>query len=105
MSRESLKPFEELSVDQQKVAIDLVVACSLIVTRLPTISQEVFKAIEAEFAAQYDAPANIARYAMRSLGNTMFETEWTCTVTKGDDNVLATHFKQEPESLPGGNGD
>lgn len=105
MNRENLKPFEQLSVDQQKVAIDLVAACSVIVTRLPSISQEVFKAIETEFAAQYDAPANIARYAMRSLGQTLFQTEWTWTATKGDDNVLATYFTQEPESLPGGNGD
>ena len=104
VSKENLKPFEQLSVDQQKVAIDLVVACSLIVTRLPSINVEAFKAIERDFAAKYDVPANVARYALRSLGQTLFQSAWNCMITKDTESNIATHFQQGSES-PGGNGD
>ena len=100
-----IKPFERLNADQQKVAIDLAVACSLIVTRLPTISQSIFALVEHDFAAQYDVASNIAKYALRDCGRTLFQTAWSCTVTKDIDNYVMTHFKQEPESLPAGNGE
>lgn len=105
MSIDFVKPFDRLSPDQQKVAIDLAVACSLIVTRLPSISQAVFQLVEADFAAQYDVSTGIGKYALRECGRTLFETAWSCTVTKDSNNLVATHFKQELESLPGGNGE
>ena len=105
---DDVKPFDRLSVDQQKVAIDLAVAASLIVTRLPSIGQEVFRLIERDYAAQYDVPANVAKYALRACGQTLFQTPWACTVTKDLENNVATRFRQEGpdvQSLPGGNGE
>jgi DNA-binding transcriptional regulator WhiA len=98
-----IKPFEELSETDQKTAIDIAVAASLIVTRLPAISELVFDAISREFAAFYDLRANIAKYSLRSLGRTLFETQWECTITKDAQHNLITEFRQG-DAIPGDNG-
>lgn len=98
-----LKPFEELSATDQKTAIDIAVAASLIVTRLPAISELVFDAISREFAAFYDIRSNIAKYALRSIGKTLFQTQWTCTITKDAAGKIVTQF-QQGDQLPGTNG-
>jgi hypothetical protein len=97
------EPFEQLSPEDQKTAIDLTVAVSLLVTRLPALSELVFNTIIEEFSVQYDLPKNTARYALRSLGRTLFATSWTCTITKDFEDNIATHFKQE--SGPVGDGE
>jgi hypothetical protein len=89
-----LNPFAELSVTDQKTAIDIGVAASLIVTRLPGISELVFDAISREFAAQYDIRPNIAKHSLRSVGKTLFQTQWSFEVTKDQEGNIATHFKQ-----------
>jgi hypothetical protein len=92
------EPFEQLSPEDQKTAIDLTVAVSLLVTRLPALSELVFNAIIEEFSVQYELPKNTARYALRSLGRTLFATSWTCTITKDFEDNITTHFKQVSES-------
>jgi hypothetical protein len=97
------EPFEQLSPEDQKTAIDVTVAVSLLVTRLPALSDLVLDAIIEEFSAQYNLPKNTARYALRSLGQTLFATPWTCTITKDFEDNIATRFKQE--SGPVGDGE
>jgi hypothetical protein len=98
-----LNPFAELSVTDQKTAIDIGVAASLIVTRLPGISELVFDAISREFAAQYDIRPNIAKHSLRSVGKTLFQSQWTCTITKDETANIATHF-QQGDPIVGENG-
>jgi hypothetical protein len=98
--------FDELSESDQTVGIDLTVACSLLVTRLPGISQSVFDAITREFAAQYNLPSVTARSALRAIGRTLFSTCWECRITKDDDNTLSTQFRQQgPRAVPNNGSD
>ena len=84
--------FGQLSESDQKVAIDLTVACSLLVSRLPHMSGNIFDAVMSEFSHQYEVPNNVAKYSLRALGKELFHSSWQYKITKCDDNTIATHF-------------
>jgi hypothetical protein len=88
------KPFEDLSPTDQVVAIEIAVVASLLITRLPAASDLIFDAISKEFAAFYDIRSNIAKYALRSLGQTLFNTQWTFSIIKDAQGNILTSFKQ-----------
>lgn len=85
-------PFEELSEQDQKIAIELAAIGSLLVTRLPMLSNEVFDVLTTEFAATYNIPANLAKYAMRSISKELFKTSWDFTIKKNLESEIHTEF-------------
>jgi hypothetical protein len=91
-SMEKSDPFNELSDQDQKAAIDVAVAAVLIGLRIPTAGKPLYDYVATEFSSSRTLPPNIVRYALRSLGRTLFKQDWTMTITKTSEEVT-THFK------------
>jgi hypothetical protein len=92
MPNNNAKPFDQLSETDQRVAIDIACAMSVLVTRLPQL--KVGDAVMTEFAHQFELPSNLAKYALRQVGQTLFKTTWEFGVSKEEDGTVSTYFKQ-----------
>lgn len=90
------KPFDQLSEDDQKAATDVAVATVVIGLRIPTAGKQLYDFIATEFASCRTIPRNIAKYSLRGLGESLFEQNWTMTITKKQGKVT-TFFTPEPD--------
>ena len=84
------KPFDELSEADQKAAIDIGICVSVLGARIPSCGRPLFDYIATEFVSCYSLPPNIAKYALRQIGQSLFNTEWTFTVEKTSDGLVTT---------------
>lgn len=103
MEQTTPRPFEQLSIEDQKAAIDVAVALTILGTRIPTLQKTLTDFIVTEFTSCYGLPRNIVKYAFRELGTNLFRQDWGLTVTKSG-NKLTTRFTPL-ETSGGGNGE
>jgi hypothetical protein len=101
---EQSNAFDELPEEDKQAAVDISCAASILVTRLPSISETLFAHISREFGHCFDLPLNKAKYALRTCGQRLFVTEWRYEITKTAQNSILTKFEargtgQEPETL------
>jgi hypothetical protein len=73
---------EELHEGDREAAIDISCALSVLMARLPAISEPMFEFLISEFSHQYGLPRNRTRYALKNLGRRLFEVNWTYEVSK-----------------------
>jgi hypothetical protein len=103
METPSSEVFNELSPQDQKVAIDIAVATILLGVRLPGCGQQLFyDFIAAEFTSSYTLSSNVAKYALRSLAKTLLEQDWVLTIKK-EKGKIVTSFTPEPIKNDGAN--
>lgn len=103
MEQTTPRPFEQLSDDDQKAAIDVAVALTILGTRIPTLQKPLTDFIVTEFTSCYGLPRNIVKYAFRELGANLFRQDWNLTATKAGPK-LTTQFTPL-ETSGGGNGE
>jgi len=101
MASESGRPFERLSEQDQKAAVDVAVALTVLGTRVPTLRQEFTDDIVTEFAGCFRLSENVVKYAMRELGRNLFAQNWEFKVHKMG-QLLTTEFR--PIEASEGNG-
>ena len=97
-------PFDELSESDQRAAIDIACAVSILITRLPgLIPQEVSSDMPAwmdtigkEFAINRSLSTELSREALAQIGQQLFNNSWRWNVTKETDATISTYFKQGP---------
>jgi hypothetical protein len=92
MASEQTRPFERLSVEEQKAAVDVAVALTVLGTRIPTLSKGFSDAVATEFVNSYKVVPNVAKYALRELGVSLFKENWEFTVHKTG-MMITTEFK------------
>jgi hypothetical protein len=92
---EKTDPFNELSNADQKVAIDAAIALILLGTRMPAVGQPLYDYVTTEFVSCYHVPANLAKYAMRSLAKALMAQDWTLTISKTGSQIT-TKFTPQP---------
>lgn len=97
---EHTDPFNQLNSDDQKCAIDIAVAAVLVGVRLPSTGKPLYDYIATEFASARTIPANLAKYALRSLGRNLIRQNWTLTIKK-DGEGLTTEFRPQPKETDG----
>lgn len=86
-------PFEQLSEADQKAAIDIGVCVAVLGTRVPSCGKPLFDYVATEFVSSYNLPPNIAKYALRQIGRSLYTSNWTFTVEKRG-NELVTRFER-----------
>lgn len=101
MAREQTRPFEQLGEEQQKAAVDIAVALTVLGTRIPTLSKAFSDSVITEFVNSYGLVPNVAKYALRELGAGLFKQNWEFTVHKTGE-MLTTEFS--PIDGAAGNG-
>jgi hypothetical protein len=87
------KPFDQLSAADQKAAIDVGICVSVLGTRIPSCGKPLFDYIASEFVASHTLPANIVKYALRQIGQSLFDSNWEFTVKKLGSELI-TEFKR-----------
>jgi hypothetical protein len=99
-----MKPskLDELGSNDQKLAIDVAVAASLLVARLPNMSEVFFDALVSEYSHQQNLPKATSRANMRAIGMKLFKTDWELVITKEGAEIRSV-FTPKPVSA-GGNG-
>jgi hypothetical protein len=97
----TIKPFEQLSEDDQKAAIDVCVSAVLLGLRIPTTGKPLYDWIATEFANCRTLPPNVVKYALRSLGKELYVQDWTMTIEKRG-NGVATEFSTRVSGGPNG---
>jgi hypothetical protein len=95
---EKTRPFDQLNPEDQMAAIDVAVSTVLIGLRIPTANKPLYDFIATEFAGCRQLPANVVRYALRSLGRELFDQDWTLTIEKHGAGVV-TKFNTSPSIL------
>jgi hypothetical protein len=98
---EKTRPFDQLSPEDQRAAIDVAVSTVLIGLRIPSVDKPLYDFIATEFANSRQLPANVVRYALRSLGRELFDQNWTLTIEKHGDGVTT---KFTPIQINGADG-
>jgi hypothetical protein len=76
------KPFDQLSEADQQCLTDIVAAMSVLIVRIPTISQPIYDYIGTEVVACRNLPANLVKYALRDAGRRLLVRDWDFTVFK-----------------------
>ena len=87
-------PFEQLSEADQKAAVDIGVAVSVLGTRL-NCGKELYDFVATEFVRRYSIPANIAKYALREVGKSLFTNDWTFTAEKKAGGLTTSFQRSE----------
>jgi hypothetical protein len=100
MASEQTRPFERLNVEEQKAAVDIAVALTVLGTRIPTLTKGFSDAVATEFVNCYKVVPNVAKYALRELGVSLFKENWEFTVHKTG-MMITTEFKPVEGSGPG----
>lgn len=95
MSDNNSDPFNQLSSEDQKRAIDVGIAAILIGLRIPSTGKPLYDYVASEFSSCYSIPANLARYALRSLGRNLTAQDWTLIIQK-EGETLVTKFHPLP---------
>jgi hypothetical protein len=95
-------PFEELNQADRECAIDCAVAATVLAARIPNVSKPLFDYLIAEFAAAYNLPQNSVRYALRDIGQTLYDTDWGFLVTKKEEKLITLFVPAEASSGDGG---
>jgi hypothetical protein len=103
MAGEQTRSFEQLSEHEQKAAMDVAVAVTVLGTRIPTLSKSFTNAVLTEFTNCYKVVPNVAKYALRELGVSLFKENWEFTVHKTG-VMLTTEFKPVEGGSGPGNG-
>lgn len=98
----STRPFSQLSEQDQKAAIDVAVALTVIGTRIPSVQKALTDYVVTEFTSCHSLSANIVKYAFRELGANLFNQDWYFGVTKAGERLI-TQF-QPLETSGGANG-
>ena|SRR5215475_13629922 len=99
MATEKVRPFDQLTPEQQKAAVDIGVTVAVLGTRIPTAGKELYDLVCEHFMKSYTL-GNEGKYALRELGKELFASNWELTVTKRGAR-LVTQF----EKLQGDNGE
>jgi hypothetical protein len=86
-------PFEQLGAEDQKAAIDVGVCVTVLGTRVPSCGKPLFDFVATEFVSSYKLPPNMGKYALRQMGRSLFDSDWTFTVEKKGD-ALVTRFER-----------
>jgi hypothetical protein len=89
--------FDQLSNEDQKAAIDTAVAAILIGLRIPSTGKPLYDFVASEFASSRGLPANVVKYALRSLGRSLTAQNWTLSIVKDGEGVIT---KFVPEKGP-----
>jgi hypothetical protein len=96
--------FSQLGKEDQKAAIDVAVAAIVIGLRIPSTGKPLYDWMATEFTSCRGLPANVVKYALRSLGQGLLKENWTLTVEK-DGEGISTRFvpikKEGPNSEEG----
>jgi hypothetical protein len=100
MASEQTRPFERLSTEEQKAAVDIAVALTVLGTRIPSLNKAFTDILAAEFTSCYAVDPNVAKYALRELGASLFKENWEFTVHKTG-MMITTEFKPIEGSGPG----
>jgi hypothetical protein len=93
---EKTRPFDQLNPEDQMAAIDVAVSTVLIGLRIPSANKPLYDFIATEFASCRQLPANVVRYALRSLGRELFDQDWTLTIEKREGRVVTKFSTQTP---------
>lgn len=80
-------PFDLLSEDEQKAAIEVAVAVTLLELRMPSAAQLLYDLVADEFATTYILSHNVTKYALQSLGRRLMAQNWTLVIEKNQDKV------------------
>jgi hypothetical protein len=83
-----MTPFEELNETDRECAIDCAVAVTVLAARIPSVSKPLYDYLITEFAAAYNLPKNSVRYALRDIGQTLYDTDWGFSVTKKEEKLI-----------------
>ena len=97
--------FNQLQPEIQKTAIDVTVAVSLLITRLPSLPEPLSEAIVKEFASQYDIREPLARRALGQISGALFRQTWKCQITKDGEGRVLTSFTVGPPVPVDGDGE
>jgi hypothetical protein len=93
----ALKPFDQLNEADQKAAIDIGICVAVLGARIPSCGKPLFDYVATEFVSCYSLPPNIAKYALREVGQSLFSSEWTFTIEKTGQGLVTT-FKRAGDS-------
>lgn len=88
--------FDQLSEEDQKAAIDVAVAAIVIGLRIPSTGKPLYDWMATEFTSCRGLPANVVKYALRSLGGSLLKQNWELTITKNGEGIT-TVFTPESE--------
>lgn len=94
------EPFNELNETDKQRAIDCAVAVVILSTRIPTVGKSLHEWLIAEFANSYKLPAQVVRYALRHIGEALYDSDWAYSVTKQDQKLI-TVFEPAEEGPQG----
>lgn len=99
MATEKPKPFDQLTNEQQKAAIDIGVTAAVLGHRIPSVGKELYDLVCEHFLQSYTL-GNEGKYALRHVGAELLVSNWQFTVTKRGTRMV-TKF----EKLQGDNGE
>ena len=100
-----IKPFDKLSDEQKKMAIDIAIGMSIISARVPSFNADIFKLIANAWSIDSGVDPNVCRYALSGVSSTLYNTSWEFHVIKeGAEAHLTSQFIKRKEA-GGGNGD
>jgi hypothetical protein len=91
-------PFEELNQADRECAIDCVAACAVLSARIPSVGKPLYDWLATEFASTHGVPKNVARYALRAIGQKLYGSDWGFTVTKKEDKLITVFVSEEAEN-------
>lgn len=94
-----LNPFSQLSSADQKDAIDIGVALTLLGSRLPSTGKPLFDYVATEFVSCYRLPHNLGRHVLRDVGHALIGGDWTLTIVKKGDEIVTSFSKEEKPLL------
>src|SRR4029077_1616812 len=81
-------PFNQLNKEDQKAAIDVAVAAILIGLRISSTGKPLYDWMANEFASCRGLPANVVKYALRSLGRSLLKQNWSLTIEKDGEGIM-----------------
>jgi hypothetical protein len=94
--QENLRPFDELSGDDQKTAVDVAVALIAIGIRIPSTTKAMYDYVASEFARSQTLPSNKVRYALRDLAKTLSTENWTWEISKKEMTIVTKFTPERP---------
>ena len=92
MAREQARPFDQLGENDQKAAVDVAVALTVLGTRVPSQNKAFSDHVAQEFTRSYNLVPNVVKYAMRELGVGLFQQNWEFKVYKRG-GLMTTEFR------------
>lgn len=89
--------FSQLNEEDQKAAVDVAIAAILIGLRIPSTGKPLYDWMATEFTSCRGLPANVVKYALRSLGKSLAVEDWSLVITKDGESIVTkfTPVKKE----------